>query len=155
MYSENFQRLWEDYKTVRLLHEKHRQEADRYYALMKRREGDLVQIMLDSGATNFEIDGMKPYLSADRSCSVNNENIAEVEQWLEQQRGGAEPFKRLIIDPWAVKRLVREEIKDGADPSSYPEFLKVAVRPRLNVRGWIGSSDEASESDKEGDSDEQ
>jgi len=143
MYSEHFQRLWAQYKVHRQAHENARQLADEFYARMKRAEDELVQVMMDSGSTNFEIDGMKPYLSADRSCSVNNENIAEVEQWLEQQRGGAEPFKRLIIDPWAVKRLVREEIKDGADPSHYPEFLKVAVRPRLNVRGWVGNSEEA------------
>jgi len=148
MYSEHFQRLWGSYKYAREKHEQFRGLADAAYKVMKHSEDALVQAMMDSGSTNFEIDGMKPYLSADRSCSVNNENIAEVEQWLEQQRGGAEPFKRLIIDPWAVKRLVREEIKDGADPSSYPEFLKVAVRPRLNVRGWTGSDN------KEGDSDE-
>jgi len=142
MYSEHFQRLWASYKSHRQIHEQIRRQADEWYAAMKRAEDALVQAMMDGGATIFEIDGMKPYLSADRSCSVNNENIAEVEQWLEQQRGGAEPFKRLIIDPWAVKRLVREEIKDEADPSSYPEFLKVAVRPRLNVRGWIGNSDD-------------
>ena len=146
MYSEHFKRLWDLYREYREEHETYRARADERYAQMKRAEDELVAAMMDSGSTNFEIDGMKPYLSADRSCSVNQENMAEVEQWLNEQKGGAETFKRLIIDPWAVKRLVREEIKDGADPSSYPEFLKVAVRPRLNVRGWIGS-------DKEGDSD--
>lgn len=148
MYSEHFQRLWETYRVFRSSHENARALADNFYRQMKQAEEELVSAMLDSDATNFEIDGMKPYLSADRSCSVNQENMAEVEQWLNEQKGGAETFKRLIIDPWAVKRLVREEIKDGADPSSYPEFLKVAVRPRLNVKGWIGS-------DKEGGDDEQ
>jgi hypothetical protein len=149
MYSEHFKRLWIKYRGMRNAHELYKSEQEKAFVEMKRAEEELVNAMLDSGSTNFEIDGMRPYLSADRSCSVNQDNVAEVEQWLEVQRGGAESFKRLIIDPWAVKRLVREEIKDGADPSSYPEFLKVAVRPRLNVRGWIGSSD------KEGGDDEQ
>ena len=149
MYSEHFKRLWSAYKRARLLHEQFKADTELAYKNLKMIEGELVDAMVDTGADDpVPIEGMKIYLSADRSCSVNQDNMAEVEQWLNEQKGGAETFKRMIIDPWAVKRLVREEIKDGADPSSYPEFLKVAVRPRLNVRGWIGNGD------KEGDSDE-
>ena len=141
MYSEQFMRLWERYKAFRASHERHRGMADEAYKLMKHAESELVQAMLDADAKNFEVDGMKPYLTADRECSVTKDNIEQVQAWLDSQRGGAEPFMRTAVDPWAVKRLVREELKDGVDPESYPEFLKVAVRPRLNVKGWIGSEE--------------
>lgn len=146
MYSAQFLRLWERYKAFRVDHEKCKRLAEEHYKDMKRVESELVQAMLDADATNFEVDGMKPYLSADRECSVTKDNIEQVHAWLDSQRGGAEPFMRTAVDPWAVKRLVREELKDGVDPESYPEFLKVAIRPRLNVKGWIGSEDNGEES---------
>lgn len=145
MYSEQFMRLWQTYRSFRSMHETYRSQADTAYAAMKRAESELVQAMLDADATTFEVDGMKPYLSADRECSVTKDNIEQVTEWLNSQRGGAEPFMRTAVDPWAVKRLVREELKDGVDPESYPAFLKVAVRPRLNVKGWIGSSNDGEE----------
>lgn len=147
MYSEQFMRLWGNYREARKEKERLKKESDDAYEAFKKAEAVLVDAMLDADSDRFDADGMTIYRSANRECSVTSGsngkpgNIEQVAAWLDKERGGKETFMRLQIDPWAVKRLVREELKDGVDPESYPAFLKVAVRPRLNVKGWIGSEE--------------
>jgi hypothetical protein len=142
MLSEDFKKLWESYRHARARHEELKRQCDDAWILRSQLERSLVDVMVDGNHRSFEQDGMVAYLTTRQDCSVTQENEAQVMAWLNGRFGSYEDFMVLKLDAAAVKRLVKAELKDGASPYDYPEFLKVTTRPRLNVRGWGGLKEE-------------
>lgn len=138
LYSDGLMQLWEDYANARVKHEELKRATSDAHAAMRVAEGKFAEFLLDHGNPPIEIGGMKPYLSEEIGTSVTQENNADVRAWLTEKVGAdkVSDYETIVLDGAAVKRLVRNEIKEGVDPTTYPDFLKVSVRPRLNVRGW-------------------
>lgn len=136
LYSDTFQQLWKDYSERRYSHEEMKRMTSEAWKKFQAAEAKLAEFLLENGNPPIEIGGMKPYLSEEIAASVTQENEEEVRFWLQRSELNVADFEVLKLDGSAVKRYIRNRIRDGVDPTSFPEFMKVSVRPRLNVRGW-------------------
>lgn len=145
LYSEHFTRLWQNYEDARVAYELLKGQLGEAKAAMETAERKLIDAMLDAKVNHMEINGLQPHMATITDVTVTQKAHEEIEAWLERERGGADTFKRFILDGNLVKRFIREEIKDGAEPSSYPACLKVAVRTVLRVRGWDKESPDVNE----------
>jgi hypothetical protein len=109
----------------------------------RRLERELVDYMMEHQIKSVDrMDGTKPLLASSVSASVTKENAEEIRQWLLETVGDDSDFMETIVSKPAVIELLKKKIKEGDDPSDFPEFLKVDTRPTLRVNGWKGGGGE-------------
>ena len=139
--SDSFKELILCYRLARKAHEDALEHTEKLYKDRAQLERQVVEAMLEGNHRRLDHDGALIYLSDHVGVAVNQQNQADVVQWLNTRRGGVDDFMVLQLDGARVKRMVRKELEDGALPSEYPDFMKVSTRPRLNVRGWGAQDD--------------
>jgi hypothetical protein len=109
-------------------------EAD---GLRRQRERELVDYMIEHQIKKFErTDGTTPILVSATSIACNQENAEQIREWLTEKVGDDTDFMVTVLHKPAVLEYVKKEIKAGADPTEFPEFLKCDTRPTLRVDGW-------------------
>jgi len=130
--------LWRIYTLERSLHEQ--AQADEVMRSKRRREAEdaLIEGMLSIGMRTAEIGGRAFSLRRQVNISVTKENEDEVRGWLAITLGqdAAQDYLEVKVKRYAVERMVKEGLREGKAPESYPAFLKLYDRPRISVRGW-------------------
>lgn len=135
--------LWNAYREARLKHEA-AQEAEKIASERRRGcEEDLIEGMLAVGMRAAEINGRAFSLRRQVNISVTKDNEDDVRGWLAIELGqdAAQDYLEVKVKRFAVERMVKEGLREGKDPESYPKFLKLYDRPRISVRGWDNDED--------------
>lgn len=118
--------------------EKHKasSEAD---AVRRQRERELVDYMMEHQIKKIaREDGTTPMLVSATSIACNKDNAEQIREWLRDTEGDDADYMETVLSKPAVLELVKKKLKQGDDPTDFPEFLKVDSRPTLRVDGWAG-----------------
>jgi hypothetical protein len=106
------------------------------------RERELVDYMIEHQIKKVSRnDGTTPLLVSATSIACNQENAEQIRKWLVETEGDDSDYMVNVLSKPAVLELVKKKIKQGDDPTEFPEFLKVDARPTLRVDGWKTVSD--------------
>lgn len=131
---------WKAYCEARLNQENMKALATEAWSAFKLAEAQLVDALLEADPPLRSVPdacGATASMRASFSISCNKDNEQDVEEWLREDTGDAEPFKVTKLDKAAVRAHVKKEVEDnGVAMDSFPDFLNVDSRPTISVAGW-------------------
>lgn len=141
--TEAIEALWQNYCDARAAHETAQAEEVSTSRSKRDAEEALINGMLAIGMRTAEIDGRAFSLRRQVNISVTKDNEDDVRGWLAIELGqdAAQDYLEVKVKRFAVERMVKEGLREGKDPESYPKFLKLYDRPRISVRGWDNDED--------------
>lgn len=130
----------EAYYAARSSHDFAHAESAKAYDVMRAREAELVEFMLEHQLKSVSRDdGTKPTLCKSTSISVTKENEEQIKEWLRNTEGDDAPFLVTVPHKPAILELIKKKIEtEKLDDSDFPPFLQCSTRPTLRVTGWKG-----------------
>jgi hypothetical protein len=133
-----------EYAAVRRAYEEAKAAANKLEQDRRKLEQELVDAMLDDGVKSFALDaGMTVSLRKRFDCSVNQDNGALVEEWLQTTVGDVRKFQKLVLYKPAVVAYLKDlDKKEELDLTTIPPFLNLKTTPGVTVRGWQGAADD-------------
>jgi 3-methyladenine DNA glycosylase AlkC len=128
---------WARYMDARKEYEAAKDASDACNTVLRKIERQMIDSMLDEDVTGFTHDGLRVSLRQHFGIACNQDNEAQVRDWLTETQGDIELFSKKTLDKSAIITLIKTKLEQGEmDVHEVPDFFKLSRVPIVTVMGW-------------------
>lgn len=128
---------WETYAEARLEMELAKDAHTDASSRFRKTEAELVEALNEAELKGIPLqNGVYPHINPQFGFACNKDNVDQVEEWLTETVGDAEPYKKTSLSKEAISEYIKDRIEKGTPRESFPEFLNVRTHYGIKVNAW-------------------